>query len=616
MALALVACAGTRAHAQVSPGRLSRAHAELEGNAHCFDCHEKGKGTTDAKCLACHREIRSLVDGERGLHGHEAKSGCAKCHPDHAGEGFALVDWGKAGREAFDHTRAAYPLDGKHAGRKCEDCHRPDRQVSPVMELLQRRDRAASLLGLERECRSCHKDPHEGRLGATCATCHVTKGWREVPKESFAHEKTRYPLLGLHARVTCEKCHGADPTYNARPVFAACNSCHRDPHAAESPSGRKTSACESCHTVDGFAPSTYTVARHEGAAYPLAGAHRRVKCASCHRTAPAPGDSLGGRPGAVVLRPRHDRCTSCHEKAHGAQLEARTDHGACESCHRVDAWQPSTFATTEHLATGFGLEGKHLTAKCAACHGPKREGLPPLPGVELLGQARVDLDLKAMKCADCHQDSHQGRYVEAAPALAGAPPVTLGGMGVEAFAGNRTGINAPCVACHGYDTFARSRIDLPTHARLGFVLEGSHRAVPCFGCHPELERRKLRSSLVAATERVAALPFAAHRTLCAQCHESPHGAQFASRAAGDACDKCHDQDRFRPASRFAHDRDSGFSLAGAHVKVACAKCHPTIVAAGGKPAVLYRPVAKECRACHAGAIGDSLGTGLGLGSGH
>jgi hypothetical protein len=242
--------------------------------------------------------------------------------------------------------------------------------------------------------------------------------------------------------------------------------------------------------------------------------------------------------------------------------------------------------------------------------------LPPLPGVELLGQARVDLDLKAVKCGDCHQDSHQRRYVEAAPALAGTSPVTLGGLGVDAIAGSRTAATVPCVACHGYDTFARSSVDLPMHARLGFVLEGAHRAVPCFGCHPELERRKLRSSLVAATERVAALPFAARRAQCAQCHESPHGTQFATRAAGDACERCHDQERFRPASRFTHDRDSGFSLAGAHAKVACAKCHPTIVAAGGKPAVVYRPIATVCRACHAGAIGDSLRTGPGLGTGH
>ena len=85
---------------------------------------------------------------------------------------------------------------------------------------------------------------------------------------------------------------------------------------------------------------------------------------------------------------------------------------------------------------------------------------------------------------------------------------------------------------------------------------------------------------------------------CRDCHENPHGKQFASRKDGGACESCHGVDSFKPASRFDHARVKTFTLEGAHARVACVKCHPTVTTEG-KKMTLFRPVSSECVSCHA-----------------
>ena len=46
------------ARAQFSPGKLSRAHAALEGTGQCFKCHEPRKATTAARVADCFAKQR------------------------------------------------------------------------------------------------------------------------------------------------------------------------------------------------------------------------------------------------------------------------------------------------------------------------------------------------------------------------------------------------------------------------------------------------------------------------------------------------------------------------------------------------------------------------------
>ena len=81
-----------------------------------------------------------------------------------------------------------------------------------------------------------------------------------------------------------------------------------------------------------------------------------------------------------------------------------------------------------------------------------------------------------------------------------------------------------------------------------------------------------------------------------------NGEQFAARRDKGACESCHDDLAFVPASKFNHDRDAAFKLEGAHAKTPCASCHVPQPGADGKPFVTYKPTPTKCEACHVTGI--------------
>ncbi|MDQ7053304.1 MAG: cytochrome c3 family protein [candidate division KSB1 bacterium] len=131
------------AGAQISPGKLARPHAFLDGIQNCVKCHKVGRGPSAKKCLACHKEIQQRLDEQRGFHFmvvEQEKQACFGCHSDHAGRQFQLVYW-PDGMENFDHARTGYRLRGKHQTLKCRDCHQPKfvredlRKIQPKIDL-------------------------------------------------------------------------------------------------------------------------------------------------------------------------------------------------------------------------------------------------------------------------------------------------------------------------------------------------------------------------------------------------------------------------------------------------------------------------------------------------
>lgn len=655
------------AAAQISPGPLARPHAQLEGSLKCESCHggggpRGGKEAMTAQCLGCHKDIAWLIQQRRGFHARVTQP-CAACHPDHAGRDFALISWTEGDSTRFDHRRTGWPLEGSHQKVECAKCHKTEFRVSRAAALFKRPSGSPGWVGLERECASCHEDvhrgaldrdctkchdleawkpaprfdhaktdypltgkhadaacdkchldsrlplkrtgagqpipvyrpvphqecstchqdPHRGGLGPTCANCHTTGGFRVINKASFDHDRTKYPLRGRHASVACAKCHDFGTAQGRKPAFATCAACHTDPHAGTATLAGRAVDCASCHDVQGFTPSTYTVVQHRQAKYALAGRHQQVACSSCHVKNPRglPVARLG-RAG-VLMRPAFARCRDCHGDDHGAQLKGRAGGADCASCHVVDGWTPSTFTAAAHARLRVTLEGKHGEIACAACHGPGRMGLPPLPAAQTLGKAGVMLSPREIDCVSCHLDPHQGRF-----AAGGAAPQDRG-----------------CVACHGFAAFRPSTMDIAAHSKYALPLEGAHRAVPCVGCHADMKRAGLVSSLVLARTTGAPLTFRVSKTGCEVCHQSPHGTQFAQRADRGACDGCHGTDAFRPAAHFDHDRDAAFKLAGAHAKVPCASCHVSRPGADGKPQMVYRPLSGKCESCHGDARGRS-----------
>ena len=81
--------------AQISPGDLTKAHADLEGMSNCTKCHELGEKVYNSKCLDCHTEIKSLINSGKGYHSGTDVKGkeCFSCHSEHHGRNFRIVNF-------------------------------------------------------------------------------------------------------------------------------------------------------------------------------------------------------------------------------------------------------------------------------------------------------------------------------------------------------------------------------------------------------------------------------------------------------------------------------------------------------------------------------------------
>src|SRR5271165_3010463 len=108
------------------------------------------------------------------------------------------------------------------------------------------------------------RNPH-GPLNIPCENCHTSAGWRPIRAvPEFDHNKTNYPLRGMHEKVKCVECH-------VKPVFTDvgknCADCHADIHLR-----RFGSDCAQCHTVLGWQVSVNQIRDHQNR-FPLLGAH-------------------------------------------------------------------------------------------------------------------------------------------------------------------------------------------------------------------------------------------------------------------------------------------------------------------------------------------------------
>ena len=388
-------------------------HTEVE----CTGCHritqtgqgrfQEFAGIAFATCAACNDDVH---DGRLGTN-------CAECHNERS---FNILN----GQGAFNHSRTGFPLLGRHSSLDCRDCHTASGAETAFTDFMNK-DVSS--------CVACHEDIHNGRFGEDCRQCHTEQTFLVGNSvEAFDHGLTDFALEGKHALVDCRECH-AEKLTDPLP-HDLCRDCHQDFHDGQLTSVAQigTTDCADCHTVDGFEGSSFAIDDHNLGVFPLTGAHLATPCFACHLT----GEDW-------TFRDIGTNCADCHEDIHEGYLDTRfyQDKG-CAQCHITDSWHIVDFP---HEETGFKLEGKHATIRCAQCHNPD---------AEILSMAGHEFGGLASDCSGCHEDIHRSQFEEDG--------------------------TTECRNCHGFDLWKPSEFD---HDSAAFALDGAHLNVACIQCH-------------------------------------------------------------------------------------------------------------------------------------
>ena len=432
------------------------------------------------------------------------------------------------------------------------------------------------------------RNPH-GVIVIPCEDCHTNTSWkpiRGIPE--FDHNRTRFPLRGMHVKVECTQCHTSLVFKNAG---TRCQDCHADLHR-----GQFGTNCEQCHTVKGWDLHPQELNQHANR-FPLLGGHAMLECADCHK-----GGAVGQYAGLST------DCLSCHtadyQKALNPDHQASGFPTTCESCHSADTWFDANF---DHLKfTGYALTGAHATLPCTACHaGGRFKGTPA-------------------DCYSCHTTDYNGTnnppHAQAgfAPTLCSTCHDTSSWLDGKFDHNTQTSfpligkhINVPCSQCHISGKFAGTPTDCaschmadyngtsnPAHAQAGFA------ASACATCHSPMgwdQANFNHAQFFPLTNGHANLQ-------CTQCHiggnytNAPttcygcHAKDYNSTATitgvpnhvtanfPQDCTLCHSTSTWLNAT-FNHNTTT-FPLTGAHVTVPCATCH-TDNYAGTLPTTCY-----------------------------
>ena len=230
-----------------------------------------------------------------------------------------------------------------------------------------------------------------------------------------------------------------------------------------------------------------------------------------------------------------------------------------------------------------------------------------------LSQPHANLDVKD-HCTDCHID---GRKVARDKCISCHQPIAdrqREGKGLHA---NQKAVGRPCELCHvehkgrsrdmmGWSAFGgKDHFDHNSFTQ--FQLDGKHKEVACAKCHSQKTATGTASFLKAAT-------------LCASCHQNPHGE---TREPLRKCERCHDARSWKMLDKpsFEHDKDTRYPIEKKHDALTCVRCHAR---AGNKPpsskaaapATTAEGLTKlmfrypswtfDCTPCHENAHGASL----------
>ncbi len=379
------------------------------------------------------------------------------------------------------------PLSQAHATLSgvsdCLDCHGTASQV------------------IDGRCVACHEEigarareriGWHGTFEEPCRTCHAEHRGAEaklidLDPKAFQHQLTRFPLRGAHTGADCKSCHrllpadgGTKKVFHYQGVpFAACTSCHVDPHAggkrppenlgpirrvaledAALPAAPRSPEhplagrdCKTCHRESGFGAAQLRRGRFDHGVdtfFTLRGAHASVACESCHTEKRRKEERQAGLAPGTAADPD---CATCHEDPHRGEMRAAN---GCRTCHSESGWHEGFDHDKD---TSFPLDGLHAKLDCASCHSDQR------------------FRAAGRECSSCHVDASEllaGRFGGArGEPDAHADAVDCAGCHKPVLAANRPAALARrCAECHtaeyaGLLTTWTSTLDsLAAHSKL------------------------------------------------------------------------------------------------------------------------------------------------------
>lgn len=396
----------------VMPGPLTKAHQKYEKS--CNKCHTPFKQDMQSTlCLDCHDKIAADRRKSQGFHAKNpiaAKSECRHCHKEHKG---ADADITGLDSSTFDHSQTDFKLTGRHGSVSCDSCHKVGETPRNAPH----------------ECIGCHKrvDPHKGRLGDVCQSCHSEEGWKKA--RAFNHNQTKFPLMDSHQKVGCGKCHAGE-VYKG--VSTTCSGCHAPQDVHKGAHGQR---CETCHTPNKW--KTIKFNHDRDTKFALKGEHKLAKCDSCHI-------------GNVYTVRLSTQCAGCHgrQDPHKGSLGSK-----CSKCHNETSWHAKV--AFDHDLARFPLIGLHAAVGCASCHRSKTYREAP-KNCEACHADKHHEGRVGSACARCHTPNGWDRWIfnhstDAKFELTGAHSAIACHACHKASSGQRVATPKTCIACHSKD---------------------------------------------------------------------------------------------------------------------------------------------------------------------
>lgn len=514
-------------------------------------------------------------------HGKGFRMDCAQCH--------SSGSWSFNSKAKFRHESTGFGLDGQHKNIDCKACHTN-----------------LNFKKTSSSCISCHSDMHNQTVGNDCARCHTTQTWI-VENIAKIHDKTSFPLVGVHKTVNCNECHKTDTKLRFSPLGQTCIECHKtDYQQTKRPNHTKlnlSTDCATCHNTSVQEWKTRKFPDHN-AVYPLTGAHASIAqdCDKCHQ-----GNDYSSAP---------RQCSGCHQtqfnqalNPNHQKLNLSTD---CASCHSTNpGWAPASFAVHDQF---YPLTGAHksIANDCAQCH--KGGNYAPMPNDcnachntnynKTINPNHASLGIST-DCASCHTTNPSwspAKFTQHNDFF----PLLGAHSTLQCKQCHQTGTykNTPtnCNACHNQD-FQKARN--PNHVAIGISTD-------CAACHTSNPGWRPSSFQHASYPLTGA-----HKAIndCAQCHKTAdlkstptecnacHNANYQATqnpnhlklGIGTDCATCHSTNpSWEPAKYAPHN--NFFPLTGAHSSLSCGECHKN-----GS----YTNTPNTCNGCHNAAFNAS-----------